>query len=262
VSFADRFAGDVEPPDPEAQVEHERPGWLGPPDGELGVAVPVGLVLGRGDRGVVALSHVLAYSTGIAFDLVAHVDRLERREASMIFHEQHAAGGDPADLPDGFLRFGLELPDGTRVSNLGGRRGLGAPGESPDGPVLVQHGGGGGQSSGTSISWSLGFWLWPLPPAGTLRVHSEWPVAGISLTVADLDAGPLLDAASRATRIWDGGETSGAWTSSSQQVVMMAREVAAEEDDRAVPVPVEELRAAAEALQSALRLLRRLERGM
>jgi hypothetical protein len=262
VSFADAFADDLEPaqpPDPPAA--RGRPAWLGPPDGELGVAVPVGLVLGRGEQGVIALSHALAYSTGLSLDLVARVGGLERRRAGLIFHEQHAGEGDPADLPDGFLRFGLELPDGTRVSNLGGRRRRAGSGDEPAGPILTQQGGGGGQSSGTSISWSLGFWLWPLPAHGTLRLHCEWPVAGIALSVADLDAAPLLEAASRATRLWEGEDADGPWTRRVSQHVMSATsEPSDEAGETAVPVPAGELRAVEEALQAALRLLRRLER--
>jgi hypothetical protein len=262
VSFADLFADDVEPPrPPEPPAVHERPVWLGPPEGELGVAVPLGLVLARSDRGVIALSHALAYSTGITFDLVAHVGGLEPRQRSSIFHDQHAADADPTDLPDGFLRFGVELADGTRVSNLGGWRGFAGPGDGPAGPVLAQHGGGGGQSSGSSISWSLGFWLWPLPPPGPIRLHCEWPVAGLGLAGADLDASPLLEAAARATRIWDDGQTGAAWTRSVSQHVMSAtHEVAAKADHETLTVPAGELRTVQDALQSALRLLRRLDR--
>lgn len=262
MSFVDLFAADLEPPaPPEPPGAHVRPDWTGPPDGELGAVVAVGRVLARGDRGVIALSHVLAYSTGLSFDLAAHVGGLERRRARDIFHEQHAADGDPTDLPDGFLRFGLELPDGARVSNLGGRRAWAAPADGPSGPILTQHGGGGGQSSGTSISWRLGFWLWPLPAAGTLRLQCEWPVAGIGLTGTELDTAPLLEAASRATRIWDGAEEGGAWTRTVSQHVMTAtHEVAAKADDEKLAVPAGELRAVQEALQSALRVLRRLER--
>lgn len=262
VTFVDLFADDVEAPaPPEPPAVHERPDWLGPPEGELGVAVPCALVLARGDRGVIALSHVLAHSTGLSFDLVAHVGGLEPRQARSIFHEQHEVSGDPADLPDGFLRFGLELPDGVRLSNLGGRRPWARPADGPSGPVLTQHGGGGGQSSSTGISWSVGFWLWPLPPAGALRLYCEWPVAGIALTDAGLDAGPLLAAASRAARIWDTEESGGAWTRRVAQFsTSQAGEVAAKADDETVTVRAGELRALHEALRSALRTLRRLER--
>jgi hypothetical protein len=261
MTFVDLFAEDLEPPPaPEPAVAQGRPEWLGPPEGELGVAVPLGLVLGRGDRGVIALSHVLAYSTGISLDLVAYAGGLEPRQRSSIFHEQHAADAGAEDLPDGFMRFGVELPDGTRLSNLGGRRPWAGPGDGPAGPILTQHGGSGGQSSGTSISWSLGFWLWPLPAASTLRLYCEWPVAGIGLSSADLDAAPLLEAAARATRIWDGGEPGGAWARTTSQSVMFGSDAAAEADDETVAVPAAELRAAQEALQTALRVLRRLSR--
>jgi hypothetical protein len=262
VSFADLFADDLEPlPPPEPPVVHEQPVWLGPPEGELGVAVPLALVLARSDRGVVALSHALAHSTGITFELVAHVSGLDRRRMNVLFHEQHDIDTGGADPPDGFLRFGLELPDGVRVSNLGGRRPWARPEETPSAPLLVRRGGGGGQSSGTSISWSIGFWLWPLPPPGQLQVYCEWPVAGIALAAAQLDTEPLLGAAARAERIWEPGERLGGWTSSASQVVMSSRaEGAAPAEDETLQVPAAELREAREALQAALRALRRLER--
>jgi hypothetical protein len=75
------------------------------------------------------------------------------------------------------------------------------------------------------------------------------------------EAGALLEAASRATRIWDGAEEGGAWTRTVSQHVMTAtHEVAAKADDETLAVPAGELRAVQEALQSALRVLRRLER--
>lgn len=262
MSFADLFAGDVEPVEPpEPQPAHERPVWLGPPDGELGVAVPLGLVLARGERGVVALSHALAHRSGISFHLVAHAGGLGRRQASSIFHEQHAVGQGADDLPDGFLRFGLELPDGMRVSNLGGRRPWAKPGDGPPGPLLVQQGGGGGRSGGDGVSWSVDFWLWPLPPPGTLRLYCEWPVAGVALSGAEVDTVQLLDAAARATRIWDGAQADGPWTSTvSQFALSRTSEAAAQAEGETVAVPASELRAAREALQAALRALHRLER--
>jgi hypothetical protein len=263
VSFVDLFADDLEPPPlPEPPVVHERPVWIGPPEGELGVAVPLGLVLARSDRGVVALSHAVAHSTGITLELVAHVSGLDRRRMNVLFHEQHDIDTGGADPPDGFLRFGLELAGGARVSNLGGRRPWASPEETPSAPVLVRRGGGGGQSSGTSISWSIGFWLWPLPPPGALQVYCEWPVAGIALAAAELDTAPLLDAAARAERIWEPGERLGGWTSSAASQIVMSHgaEEAAPADDETLQVPAAELREAREALQAALRALRRLER--
>jgi hypothetical protein len=45
-------------------------------------------------------------------------------------------------------------------------------------------------------------WVWPLPPAGRLALVCEWPAAGILLTRHEIDAQLILDAASRAQRLF------------------------------------------------------------
>lgn len=267
MSFVDLFAGDVEPEEPpEPPVEHERPVWLGPPDGELAIPVPLGVILGRSERGVIAVSHALAYSTGVSFALVAHVDSLTPNQSNAIFHEQHAGRLGLDDLPDGFLRFGVELADGQRASNLGGRHAYAKPDESPRRPVLFQHGGGGGHSHANAVTWNLAFWLWPLPPAGALRLFCEWPVAEIGLSHVAVETGPILESAERAVPLWDGDGAAGAATSSAGHHVMTASASAArpeppgDTDDETVAVPRAQLRALEDALQSALHALRRAAR--
>ena len=49
------------------------------------------------------------------------------------------------------------------------------------------------------------FWLWPLPPAGRLRVVCQWLDQGIEPIVQDLDAQVFLDAAARARPVWPVG---------------------------------------------------------
>lgn len=266
MSFSDLFPRDVEEHEPPPATEaHERPEWLGPPEGELGVAVPLGLVLARSEHGVVAVSHALAYSTGLSLQIVARVGGLEPRRVRRFFHEHHGPFDGEDELPDGFLRFGVELPDGRRVSNLGGRRSYFKPDDAPSAPVLLEHGGGGGQSSGTSVSWSPAFWLWPLPRGGALRLYCEWPVAGIGLTETEVAGDPLVEAASRSTPLWE-EERGGPWartsSSSSFQYVTMQRTEGAEDEEEAetVAVPAAELRAARDALRTALQALQRLAR--
>ncbi len=271
MDFADLFLEDVdeqEPPEP--PVEHRRPEWLAPPEGELGVPVPLAVVLARTERGVVAVSHAVAYSAGVSLELVAHVGGLKMGQTNSLFHEQHAGRMGSEDLPDGFLRFGVELAGEQRVSNLGRQRRLLEPGRSPTGPVLFQHGGGGGQSSGTSITWSLAFWLWPLPPTGTLRLFCEWPVAQIELSSVELDPSPILEAAARTTELWSDEDRArgGAWTSAStgQHVMSFAAVADSEqgpgdaEAEATVAVPAGELRELESALASAQGVLRRILR--
>lgn len=205
-SFIQMFSFDEDDGN-EEDVEHEprrMPPWFGPPEDELGAVVPLGLVAARSESGVVALSHATVYSTGLALDVIAATRGLSESQSNRLFHEQHLfeEGEEP---PAGFLRIGLELPDGNRVSNLGGRMGrrrFMKPDEEPDGPVLMEHGGGGGSGGGGRVRMHPAFWLWPRPESGAMRFFCEWPVAEIPLSFVDLDAGELEASAGRAVRLW------------------------------------------------------------
>ncbi len=261
MSFGDLFPVDPPEPLPEPVIDQVRPEWLGPPSGELPVAVPLAVVLGRSQRGVVAVSHALVHSSGVQFQVVAHVEGLRAGESNMIFHEQHAGRMGLPEPPNGFLRFGIELSDGARVSNLsegGWRR---SPPEEAIGPVLSQFGGsGGGSSSGTSVDWSVGYWLWPLPGAGVLRLFCEWPVAEIELASAEIDVGPILEAARAVTRLWP-PDGPGPWTravGSNQSISTMSFSgptTAADGEESPGAVPRAQLAALHRALEQALALL-------
>jgi hypothetical protein len=189
---------DDEPPE-----EPRSPRWFGPPDDELGVVLPEAVVLAHSGRGVVALSHAVAYSTGVSFEFVARARRLSQAEANRVFHEQHMF--EEKDLPDALLRIGLELADGSRVSNLGGWRAQGRlmdPDTEPVDPVLLPHAGGGGSSTGGQVTMRPGYWLWPLPPPGPLRISCEWPLVDIELTTVEIDGTALADAARQPRSLW------------------------------------------------------------
>ena len=199
-SFTDLFQLplDEEPPE---RPEWTSPPWFAPPQDELGVCVPFSAVVGRSDRAVVALSHALAYSTGISLQLVAHARGLRERDTHLIFREQHLSPGED-ELPEAFLRIGIELPGGAKVSNLGGRRHYPDPEKQPPGPVLMQHGGGGGTGGQGTVLMQPGFWLWPLPEPGVLRVSCEWPLVELPLSTVELDGDALVSAASTVEKLW------------------------------------------------------------
>jgi hypothetical protein len=201
-NFIDIFAIGPSADEPPEEPTFVQPDWMGPPEDELGVCVPQSLVLGRSERGVVALRHAISYSKGVTLDLVAAGRGLRDRDTNKLFHEQHLA--DPEDdLPAGFLRLGIELPDGSRVSNLADRRRLWRPDrEAPEGPLLIEHGGGGGSAGSGRIRMNPAYWLWPLPPSGTLRLFVEWPALEISLTSTELDAAPIVRAAAASRQLW------------------------------------------------------------
>lgn len=200
--FIEMFSFGNEDDDSESPQEPHRPRWFGPPDDELGVVCPQAIILARSENAVIALSHATVYSTGIAFDFLAQARGLTRSQASRLFHEQHTF--EEEDLPDAFLRIGFEFGDGRRVSNLGGWRGhskLMQDNAEPEGPLLIPYAGGGGNSNGGNVTMKPGYWLWPLPPSGPLRISCEWPLVRIAVTTVQIDA-PLLENAQHVTRLW------------------------------------------------------------
>jgi hypothetical protein len=187
----------------EQPEEPKRPGRLGPPEDELGTVVPLGLVIANSERGAVALSHATAYTTGVSFDFVARARGLTRNQANHVFHEQHTFEGE--DLPDALLRIGFEFADGVRVSNLGGmharRQAMNLEAE-PEEPLLLPYAGGGGSTTNGRVTMKPGYWLWPLPKPGRLRVFCEWPLVDISLTTAEIDGSLLASAARSSKDLW------------------------------------------------------------
>ena len=190
------------------EIEHEEPSlppWFGPPEDELGAVVPLALIVGRSDKGVVALRLATVYSTGVTFSFVALARGISSKQSTRLIQDQH--GFDADEPSDYFLRIGFELPDGNRVSNLGVRRGHGGwPSihEEPTGPVFRHHDGGGSSGGGGRVSTSPSFWLWPLPESGTIQVFCEWPIPEISLSSIELDVAPLAAAKERVVPLWPG----------------------------------------------------------
>lgn len=201
--FVDRFViassqADATPREDEVTA----PAWFGPPQDELGVVVPQSLVVGRSTNGVVALRYVTAFSRGLLLDLIAGARGLKESRAQALFHEQHVVDLEEG-LPAGFLRVGVEYPDGRQASNLAGHHRHWHGDSEPEGPVLFQGGGGGGSAGSGRMTMNPGYWLWPLPPPGTLRVFVEWPAVEIELSSVELETGPLLEASARSQPLWE-----------------------------------------------------------
>jgi hypothetical protein len=156
--------------------------------------VPAELLLAQSDKAAVCVTRLAAYPSGFSFDLLSigknHDDALDPMLFGPHHHRAHLRG---ADLPPEFLRLGIQFSDGRKATNTSGFH------DGGDCPDVVMHGGGGGGGGG---SWHQEMWVWPLPPAGTLTFVCEWPQAEIELTRHELDAQPILDAASRARVIF------------------------------------------------------------
>jgi hypothetical protein len=160
------------------------------------------LVLARTDRAAIALVGATAYPTGFKVFLTTRLNPVSRetlpgrRRDFFMLQRLHET-----ELPDELLRFGVQLADGRKATNL-------APmldyDEEPAGPTLTQRGGGG---SGTA--WNQSFWVWPLPPPGPLEFVCEWPAFDIPECRAAIDAALVLDAAKRAETLWPDQPPSG-----------------------------------------------------
>lgn len=208
--FPDPPAAPDDDPSPQAQ-----PLWYGPPEDVIPGIVPVELVLGCSDTTVVFLTGMRAFPIGLGMTLGVRVRgplRGRRRDLSTeVFDGPYPHDMGPA-WQAGRLKWGFELADGRRVTNIDPPAWSEQPNQDhhrphhpedwkwePDHPVLA-----GGDGGGGPRSVDRDYWLWPLLPPGRLRIVCHWAEQAIAQTVHDLDAQPFLDAAARARPVWPG----------------------------------------------------------
>lgn len=209
-----------EPPPPQErreppfEIPEPKPWWRAPSN-ELGAPVPLRLVLARTDQIGVAVVGMTAYTTGFSLTLAARwrstvgEDALDPEMYMLGLRAmQRWPGGE---LPPELLRFGVQFADGRKATTLGAdtpwRLGSVEDEEEPSGPILSPSGGGGG-----GREWDQEYWLWPLPPPGTLTFAIEWPSKGIELSMREVDAGLIIDASKSSEVLWpDAGESAGSY---------------------------------------------------
>jgi hypothetical protein len=195
-----------EPPPPPAEPPPQPPRrpWQGPPDGVIGRTIPLNLVIGRAEKAAVWIPALTVYLDGFEFEVeIRH--RLDDEQFEhpffMAHHHLRRRRVPSQELPDELLRLGVEFSDGRKATNLGGPQWLRPedPDAQPEGPLLQPSGGGGGGGG----RWRHGFYIWPLPPAGTLAFVCEWPAAAIELTRNEIDTDALRAAAADAVTLWE-----------------------------------------------------------
>lgn len=191
-----------EPPAPPPWREPSpQPDWIGPPAGVVPGLVPVEFLLARSTEAAVAISGGWAYPTGIEFRLTILLRREDPKADDAIFSPWLATtlattgpswaltiGTKPLDE---LLRFGVQLADGRKATNIDQRD------DDPAPPVLIQGGG-----HGNGVRWTCDYWLWPLPPVGPLAFVIEWPAKGIPESRSEIDASLPRAAAERAIGPW------------------------------------------------------------
>jgi hypothetical protein len=174
-----------QPPKPRPRAPFDPAVWSQPRPNSLGATVPWRLLVGESARARVLLQDVIAHATGVEMTLSIRVETDDAH--GRIFHRMAEAS---TGLHDEFLRFGVELDDGRKLTNLDERE------EEPT-AWLSRRGGGGGDRE---FKWR--YWLWPLPPSGTLTFVCEWPVFDIALTHTTVVADDAIKAAERARIVW------------------------------------------------------------
>lgn len=161
----------------------------GPPDGVLGEPVAGHTVLARTDTLVVAADRIVAYPNGFELGVTIRTD--DRPTHGSFDDQRHRAWSGVAAFPGESVRVSVVFADGRRamVDNFT---------SAPAGDVqLVPIGG-----HGTQSRFDQRFWVEPLPPPGRLAVVVEWERRGLTEARADLDAGAILEAATKAETLW------------------------------------------------------------
>lgn len=199
MSFFEREASSETPP-PETEPQQQRvvPDWFEPPRGVVPGQSTQHVVLFGTDRALLTIRHFEVYKTGVEFliDLQVKPNSYDLYETPWELQSRsrrHQRSLD--DLPDEFLRLGFSFADGTTWTNLAHT--YPKFDETPEQPVIIGRGGGGGGDR-----WSMGYWMWPLPPAGDVVVHAAWPLFDVDEVSAVIDGTELRQQAEHVQRFW------------------------------------------------------------
>jgi len=180
------------------------PPFSGQPDSELGVAVPMRVVLASDPTVVIALTDCAAYSNGFEFSVA--VRSREDLDSRLLGFGPPIPPG--AKEPDGLFRITVRFADGGSASSSQRAPGPelmdyysakrdGLEPKLPKGPVLQPTSGGGGGKR-----WNFHYWVWPLPPEGNLTLACEWPARRMPLTEHELDGAAICRAGDSSIDLW------------------------------------------------------------
>ena len=189
-----------ERPEPPLEIPEPEP-WWSAPSNELGAPVPLRVVLAQTDQVAVAVVGLAAYTTG--FSLMLGFRWRRPRSGEDLYREMEFPFGRLAmqrplgrEIPPELCRFGVQFADGRKATTLGAQTPW-RTGENPPGPILSPESGG-----GDDREWNQRYWIWPLPPPGTLTFAIEWPSKGIELSMKEVDADLIIDASKSSEVLW------------------------------------------------------------
>jgi hypothetical protein len=207
MTFFQDYSIPVPPPRPRTP-QFTPPPWAAPPRYELPAVVPVNQFIYRSHDFALAIEAIKVHSTGCTIDvnwILRRTDQEDRKwaEINAVFLRPAPQVRDGGISAGSVLLFGVQFPDGTKASSsslaMYGPRSMD---QEPDGPVFEYRpkGGTGGEDD---ISARGALWLWPLPPAGDLRLVTQWTDMGMGETSTKLDGTQLREAAARAQKYWE-----------------------------------------------------------
>ncbi len=195
-------------------VRYVPPAWAGAPAYELPAVVHIGQFLHRSRNFIMAVELAKVYSTGCSLDLTWTVRRAEESEKEWA-ELSGAFFGHPHSMqsierrPLAALLLGVQLADGAKARADSALQSRYPPGtaKQPDPPVLILQGNG-GTGGDDEMAGKGSVWLWPLPPAGDLRLLAQWTSMGMPESSIVLDGGHLREAAAGAQKYWreEGGQ--------------------------------------------------------
>jgi hypothetical protein len=179
-------------PPPKKPKPARQPPWSSQPDNELGVAVPIRFLLAKTDTMALAMTEIVAYSTGFTLRLasIVHHDAKDIDPHQMMrqFHGRDMDGGQES------FRFGIEFSDGRKATNLDPHH---HHDEEPS--INLGRGGGGGGSRGYAVS----YFVYPVPPEGPITIAFAWPRFGLREKSIQFEAAPIIEAAAQVEQFWE-----------------------------------------------------------
>lgn len=164
------------------------------PENELPAGIEPFGVLGRSDAAVVTVTGVQVYSTGLSLDLTILVRQSPHGRS--VFHRLthlRQALDEPDDAAD-WLWLGVAYAD----ERLGLNVDVPDWNEPDDDRIYFS----GGRGSGAERVIQQNFWLSSLPPPGAVTFACTWLLFGIPETRTVVEAGPILQAATRVEVLW------------------------------------------------------------
>lgn len=179
-----------------------RPMWGGPPDDEVGIAVPARTVLATQPRLFIAVTDCVAYSNGFTLGVAV-------RSKDDIPMEQMGWRPPREREEDAGVQINVRFSDGrdSRGGGFGPSRELtdyyrdwseGKDPPEPLGPVIGQQGGGGG-----GTRYDFHFFVWPLPPDGPVTITCRWPARGLQTAGKELNGTAIRAAGLKSHSLWN-----------------------------------------------------------